>query len=192
MGLFTAWLMWVMKECRVRCSTAVHVRGFFSCVYWQTSRFSEDSGVCWRSVCDLWTLCDPVAMMWRCSEHQAAGHVQCTVCHIVSLHIPPRVLWCSCVSDSSFCVCLFVFLAVLPPMRLLEHHMLCCSVSCRDALCLCDLLQNKDFSFSSLSSSGNKHHQRSPGEQPGDGSRGSRSCAGDPENHRALLPSARL
>lgn len=37
---------------------------------------------------------------------------------------------------------------------------------------------------------GNKHHQRGPGEQSGDGRRGSGPRAGDPEDHRALLPTA--
>lgn len=37
---------------------------------------------------------------------------------------------------------------------------------------------------------GDKHHQRRPGKQSGDGGGGSGPRAGDPEDHRALLPSA--
>lgn len=41
-------------------------------------------------------------------------------------------------------------------------------------------------------SSGDKHHQRGAGEQPGHCGRGPGAGAGDPEDHRALLTSAGL
>lgn len=100
-----------------------------------------------------------------------------------------------------------LYLAVLPQTRFLRRHMHVSMTHARrkrrsvaaglaeTSLCTClhaasVLRQSGDFSLSS--SSGDKHHQRGPGEQPGDGGRGAGPRAGDPEDHRALLPSARL
>lgn len=185
-----------MKECHVWCSTApftvkVHVGGFFPVSICKHHVLVKTT----KCVCDLWILPDPAVMVWRCCR-------SCTVyslSHCLAPHPTTGPVTLSCVWLQ-----LFVFSSCFAPDETspashaclhdtcIKKGALCCSVSCRDALCLCVSLQNKDFSFSSPPSSGNKHHQRSPGEQPGDGSWGFRSRAGDPENHRALLASARL
>ena len=53
-------------------------------------------------------------------------------------------------------------------------------------------MQHQETLFCFLSCLGNKHHQRGPGKQPGDGSRGPGPSVGDPENHGALLAPACL
>lgn len=61
------------------------------------------------------------------------------------------------------------------------------------SLCVHLVLQQKEDLFVfPPSSPGNKHHQRGAGEQSRDRGRGSGPRLGDPENHRAVLTSARL
>lgn len=130
------------------------------------------------------------------------GNVQYTVCHIVLLYILLQVLWCSCVSEKQ------LYLAVWPQKRFLWHHMHSSMTHARRkgysvTVCLCRGLFVCVFAWSdcfaaewglllSLFSSGDKYHQRSPGEQPGNGCRGPGARVRDPEDHRAVLPSARL
>lgn len=166
-------------------------RGIFSCVYLQTSRISENNQVCLWSVDSPRPCCHGVKVL---PVMYSVQFVTLSRSHPTTGPVTLSCVWLQ----------LFVFSSCFAPDETspashaclhdtcIKKGALCCSVSCRDALCLCVSLQNKDFSFSSPPSSGNKHHQRSPGEQPGDGSWGFRSRAGDPENHRALLASARL